>query len=453
MELRVTHANDRPVQTHGDYVLYWMIAARRAAWSFALDHALALAKQLERPLLVLEALRAGYAWASDRHHRFVIDGMADNAKAFAAAGITYMPYLEPEPGAGKGLVEALAKRACAIVTDEYPGFFLPHMIGALAARVDVRVDLVDGCGVYPLRAFGKQFVVARSFRKAWHEVPHLSQMPAGHLRVPRVARDADVPGAILRRWKSARVIDDIPIDHDVPPVAYAGGSVGARATLEDFVDNRLARYAERSHPDADAASGLSPYLHFGHISAHEIVARVGPHAEQFLDELITWRELGFNFCFHRRDVDKLTALPAWAQATLKKHAKDPRPERYTLAELAEARTGDPVWNAAQRQLLVEGRIHNYLRMLWGKKILEWSASPAQALANMIELNNKYAVDGRDPSSYNGILWTLGLFDRPWGPERKIFGTVRYMSSTATVKKLRMKQYLARWGATAPSSGR
>jgi deoxyribodipyrimidine photo-lyase len=443
VELRITHANDRPLRVKGDHVLYWMIAARRSTFSFALDPALALAKQVARPLLVLEALRAGYRWASDRHHRFVIDGMADNAKAFARAGITYMSYVEPEPGAGKGLVEALAKRACAIVTDESPGFFLPHMVAALAARVDVRVDLVDGCGVYPLRAFPRQFVVARSFRKAWHEVPQLSQMPASHLRAPKLAKDADVPGAILRRWKSAS-IEDIPIDHAVAPVPYAGGSEAARETLEAFVDHRLARYAERSHPDADAASGLSPYLHFGHISAHEIVARVGPHAEQFLDELITWRELGFNFCFHRRDIDKLSALPAWAQATLAKHAKDPRLERYTLAELAAAETGDPVWNAAQRQLLVEGRIHNYLRMLWGKKILEWSASPKEALANMIELNNKYAVDGRDPNSYNGILWTLGLFDRPWGPERKIFGTVRYMSSTATVKKLRMKQYMARW---------
>lgn len=446
MELRLTHANDRALRPEGDFVLYWMIAARRASWSFALDHALGLARQLGRPLLVLEALRAGYPWASDRLHRFVIDGMADNAKAFARAGITYVSYVEPEPGAGTGLVEALAARACAIVTDDYPTFFLPRMVRALAGRVDVRVDVVDGCGVYPMRAFAKQFVVARSFRRAWHEVPHLSEMPASHLRAPRVAKDADVPGAILRRWPSAKRLEDLPIDHAIPPVPYAGGSAAARETLEEFVEHRLERYAERNHPDADAASGLSPYLHFGHISAHEIVARVGPQAEQFLDELITWRELGFNFCFHRSDVDQLSALPAWAQATLAKHAKDPRPERYTLAELAAAATGDPVWNAAQRQLLVEGRIHNYLRMLWGKKILEWSASPKQALANLIELNNRYAVDGRDPCSYNGILWTLGLFDRPWGPERKIFGTVRYMSSTATLKKLHMKRYMARWGA-------
>jgi len=159
---------------------------------------------------------------------------------------------------------------------------------------------------------------------------------------------------------------------------------------------------------------------------------------------VTWRELGYGFCFYRRDHDRWSALPGWARATLDKHARDPRPEIYTRAELAAARTGDPIWNAAQRQLLRDGTIHNYLRMLWGKKIVEWSPTPRAALATLIELNNKYAVDGRDPNSYTGIFWTLGRFDRPWGPVRPIFGTVRYMSSDATKKKLDMKDYLARW---------
>ena len=442
MELRVTHGNDRPVRAHGDYVLYWMIAARRASWSFALDHALALAKELGRPLLVFEPLRAGYPWASDRLHRFVLDGMADNARAFAAAGITYLSYVEPEPGAGKGLLEALAARACAVVTDEQPGFFLPRMVAAVAPRLAVRLDLVDGSCVHPLRAFDRAFVTARSFRRAAGELP--VGMPASRplARLPRTVRDAEVPAALLRRYPSATDLAAIPIDHDVPPVSYAGGTTAARATLDEFIAHGLARYAERNHPDAEATSGLSPYLHFGHISAHEIASRIADPL--FLDELITWRELAHNFCFHCADHDSLSALPAWAQATLKKHARDPRPERYTLAQLAHADTGDEVWNAAQRELLVDGRIHNYLRMLWGKKILGWSATPKQALATMIELNNRYAVDGRDPSSYAGILWTLGLFDRPWGPERPIFGTIRYMSSAATKKKLDLDRYLAKY---------
>lgn len=443
MELRVQRANDRPVRANGDHVLYWMIAARRSTWSFALDHALGRAKELGRPLLVLEPLRAGYRWASDRHHAFVLDGMADNAKAFTAAGITYLPYVEPEPGAGKGLLEALAARACCVITDEQPGFFLPRMVRAAAARLPVATETVDGCGVFPLRAFDKAFTAARWFRRAWQGLPHLSVQPepAPLARVPRVVRDAD-PGKIMRRWPSAQNIAGLPIDHGVARVPYRGGSEAAREQLEDFATRRAARYADRSHPDADAASGLSPYLHFGHISAHEVLARVDDPG--FRDELVTWRELAHNFCFHRADHDRYAALPAWARATLAKHADDPRPERYTPIELEDAATGDAVWNAAQRQLLREGRIHNYLRMLWGKKILEWSATPQRAFSTMVELNNKYAVDGRDPNSYAGILWTLGLFDRPWGPERAIFGTVRFMSSAATKRKLEMTQYLAKF---------
>jgi deoxyribodipyrimidine photo-lyase len=288
--------------------------------------------------------------------------------------------------------------------------------------------------------------------------------------VPRVARDGEIAGAILRRWKSAREVTDIPIDHRVPAVAYAGGARAAGAALDTFIAHRLERYDQRDHPDAEVTSDLSPYLHFGHISAHEIAARVWSSAgwdlsrlvgakvtgsragwwglpatsEAFLDQLVTWRELGYVFCHHRRDYAAWSALPAWARATLDKHARDPRRERYTRRQLETGRTRDPIWNAAQRQLLIDGRIHNYLRMLWGKRILEWSSTPRAALATMIELNNKYGVDGRDPNSYSGILWTLGLFDRAWGPERSIFGIVRYMSSEAARRKLRMREYLRRW---------
>jgi deoxyribodipyrimidine photo-lyase len=482
-DLRIAVANAASLNRRGDYVLYWMIAARRTTWSCALDRALECARELDRPLLVLEALRVGYRWASDRFHAFVLQGMADNARAFAAAGITYLPYVEPAAGEGSGLLASLAKRACVVITDEQPGFFLPHMVAAAARRLDVRLETVDGNGILPLRAFDRAYPTAASFRRQLQKIvyPHLLAAPRARplARLPRSVRDAELPRGVARRWPAASrallaadaaALAALPIDHGVAVVPYAGGSRAAGAQLDGFVRDRLARYTERSHPDADAASGLSPHLHFGHVSAHEVVARVWSDAEwdpsrlagakatgsregwwglpaaheAFLDEVITWRELGYGFCFHRADYARYSALPAWARATLAKHARDPRPERYTRSALAAARTYDPIWNAAQRELLANGRIHNYLRMLWGKKILEWSASPRAALATMIELNNKYAVDGRDPSSYNGILWCLGLFDRPWGPERPIFGTVRYMSSSSTLRKLRLKRYLERW---------
>jgi deoxyribodipyrimidine photo-lyase len=169
-------------------------------------------------------------------------------------------------------------------------------------------------------------------------------------------------------------------------------------------------------------------------------------AEAFLDQLVVWRELGFHLCATRPDdYATFASLPAWAQTTLRRHARDKRPHVYSREAFERAGTHDPVWNAAQRQLLRTGWMHNYLRMLWGKKILEWSASPEDALDTMIAIMDRHALDGRDPNSYNGYGWTLGRYDRPWGPERPVFGTVRYMSSERTVRKLRMTQFLAEYG--------
>lgn len=486
--LRVTAVNAAPVVARGQYVLYWMIAARRTAHCFALDHAIERAVELGRPLLVLEPLRCGYEWASDRMHAFVLQGMADNAAAFARAQVTYLPYVEPEVGHGTGLLVALAQKACLVVTDEQPGFFIPRMVAAAGAKLPVRLEQVDGNGILPLRASEKAFPTAAVFRRHWQKVigPHLIARPepAPLAKLPRIVKGAELPAAVVKRWPAAAsallaaepaALAALPIDHTVPVVTVLrGGASAAGAILDAFIADKLARYgAGHNHPDDDAASGLSPWLHFGHISAHEVAARVWAAAkwdpsrvmdakatgsregwwsvpagpEAFLDELITWRELGYGFCFHRADdYDKWSSLPDWAKKSLTEHASDPRPEQYTLAELEAATTADPVWNAAQRQLVAEGRIHNYLRMLWGKKILEWSPTPKRALATLIQLNNRYALDGRDPNSYSGIFWTLGRFDRPWAPIRPIFGCIRYMSSASTLKKLRLKQYLARYAA-------
>jgi deoxyribodipyrimidine photo-lyase len=175
---------------------------------------------------------------------------------------------------------------------------------------------------------------------------------------------------------------------------------------------------------------------------------MSPDAEAFMDQLMTWREIGFNMCVRHRNYTKFESLPDWAQQTLDEHASDVRPYVYSLEEFENAQTHDPLWNAAQRQLVREGRIHNYLRMLWGKKILHWTETPRQALKVMIELNNKYALDGRDPNSYSGIMWVLGRYDRAWGPERPIFGKIRYMTSESTQSKFHVKQYIRKYGREA-----
>jgi deoxyribodipyrimidine photo-lyase len=273
--------------------------------------------------------------------------------------------------------------------------------------------------------------------------------------------------------------DNLPIDHRVASVQLRGGHTSARRKLKQFLEEKLQAYAEqRNEPDLDAASGLSPYLHFGHISVHEVFAEIvrrekwnpaklalrtngsregwwnmSPAAEAFLDQLITWRELGYNLSAHRGDAGRFESLPAWAQETLQEHSKDERVHVYSLKEFESARTHDPLWNAAQIQLIREGRIHNYLRMLWGKKILEWSRSPEEAAKIMIHLNDKYAIDGRDPNSYSGIFWVLGRYDRPWGPERPIFGLIRYMSSENTARKLSVKNYIRKYANDAQSAPR
>jgi len=480
--IRIRRCNDRPVREGGAFVVYWMTAFRRAGWNFALERAVERARALGAPLVVLEALRCDYRWGSERLHAFVVRGMADNRRAFESAGVAYLPYVEPEPGAGRGLLAALAAEACLVVTDDAPVFFLPGMLAAAGASVPVQLEAVDSNGLLPLAAAERVFPTAFAFRRLLQaELPaHLADLPAPDplkgARLPRLER---LPADVVRRWPAAppealaepgALLASLPLDRAAGEVRDArGGTAAGRARLERFVRSGLDAYPKaRNQPDDEAGSGLSPYLHFGHVSAHEAFAAVaarqgwtaerlarrpsgrragwwgmGGGAEAFLDQLVTWRELGLNFAAKRGDGESYESLPPWALATLERHASDPRPRLYTADELASAETHDELWNAAQRQLLREGRIHTYLRMLWGKKILEWSPSPRAALAVMLELNNRWALDGRDPNSASGIMWCLGRYDRPWGPERPIFGTVRYMSSANTARKVRVRVYLAR----------
>jgi deoxyribodipyrimidine photo-lyase len=482
---RTTPLNSAAVRADGAYVLYWMIAHRRTRSNAALERAAGWARELNRPLLVFEPLRADYPWASARLHRFVLDGMADNARACAAHGVTHYPYVELEPGAGRGLLAALAADAAVVVTDDYPAFMLPRMVAAAVPQVPVRFEQVDGNGLLPMRLAGQAFATAYAFRRFVQRVlpEHVGIVPADEPLADLPETAAVIASRVRARWPAADSdllagrtgLQRLPLDHSVAPTASRGGSVAAHQTLARFLRDGLPAYAEgRNDLEHDVTSGLSPYLHFGHIGSHEVFQRVmlhegwlgqlprrgtgaregwwgvGAAAEAFLDQLVTWRELGFNTCAHRPDYDEYASLPAWARATLERHADDPREHVYPLEAFEAAQTHDPLWNAAQTQLVREGRIHNYLRMLWGKKVLEWTASPQDALAVLIELNNKYALDGRDPNSYSGIFWTLGRYDRPWAPERPVFGTVRYMSSANTARKLRVKGYLQRFG-TAPGA--
>lgn len=477
--IRIRALNEAAVEPSRRWVLYWMTSFRRTRFNFALDRAIEHAKQLGKPLIVLEALRVGYPDANDRLHTFILEGMAENARRFAKSPVLHFPYVEEVKGDGSGLLEALSAQACVVVGDDWPCYFVPRMQAAAAERLDVRFEVIDSNGVWPMHATDRVFTTAHSFRAHLQKTlpEHLHAMPNDapleRLELPTVK----LPTSITSRWSRAAkdlldatpaAIAALPIDHSVPRGKMRGGSHVAEARLSLFVSKKLADYpVARNEPEEDGTSALSPYLHFGHVSAHHVFAEVARRekwtpdvlgrsiggskegwwkmsaaAESFLDELITWRELAFNMAALRPDdYGSLETLPAFAKATHAKHAKDPREHLYTLEQLERSETHDELWNATQRQMVRDGWFHNYLRMLWGKKILEWSPSAKDALERMEKLMNKYSLDGRDPCSYSGYLWVLGRYDRAWGPERPVFGSVRYMSSDNTAKKISVKNFL------------
>lgn len=483
---RIQAANTAVAPPDGRLIVYWMTAQRRLQHNPALQHAVALARDNDLPLVIVEAVRCDYPFASHRFHAFILQGMADNRERAAGRGAFLHTVVETAPGDTRGLLAAWARLAHTVVADAHPGFFFPKMLSAAAAQLTCPLIAVDGIGLLPLQASPKPFARAHDFRRHLQKTlpEHLEWQPlvdplAGS-PLAELPENDDVK-AILGRWPQASdavlaatpaALQRLPIDASVPVAPVQGGSTAAIAQWQAFLDRHLAHYgSDRNHPDASGASGLSPWLHFGHISPFRLLADIAdregwspdqcadkatakregwwglsPGAEAFLDELITWRELGHHYAHHVEDPTVWESLPAWARTTLEAHAHDTRDWHYTREQLAGALTHDRVWNAAQRELVETGRMHNYLRMLWGKRILEWSAHPRDAMDTMFWLNDRYALDGRDPNTASGVGWVLGRFDRAWGPVRPIFGKIRYMSSENTVRKLKMKQYLARWGA-------
>jgi deoxyribodipyrimidine photo-lyase len=478
---RIRVVSERPINPAGGYVLYWMISARRTRWNFGLQRAVQHCVELGKPLVILEALDVDYPWANDRLHRFVLDGMAATAAVCSRSRAFYYPYVEPKPGHGRGLLQRLSQDACIVVTDHYPAFFIPRVVKAAGKVSFVRLEAVDSNGLIPLATHGRAFTSARSFRAFMQRElrTHLREFPEEHPLKGLPRRQAKIDVSVLKRWPAATkllernaTLERLPIDHEVPPAPAIGGERAARRRLAEFVRSQLGRYAAEHHdPDEDCTSRLSPYLHFGHISVHETFSAVmtaerwtsrrlavrgggaregwwgvSESANAFLDQLTVWRELAFNGCEYVPGYTACESLPQWARETIETHSSERRLV-YDFDTLDSAATADPVWNAVQRQMKSEGWFHGYLRMLWGKKLFEWSPDAPTALKWMEALMNRYSLDGRDPVSYASFSWVLGRYDRPW-PRRPIFGTLRYMSSESTRRKLRMKRFLSKYGSTA-----
>jgi deoxyribodipyrimidine photo-lyase len=442
----VTARTKGSLNLDGTCVIYWMQRSQRAGDNAALNIAVAAANALSKPVVVFFGLRGSAYHANYRHYHFMLQGLADVAAGLRKRGVGFVLRRHPEHDIARFCAQV---RPCLVISDEDPLRRAEEGRTRAARELAAPFWTVDADVIVPSRLLGKEHYAARTIR------------PRIHKELPRLLRRiADV--RVKVRWQARsglqcldldhKLLTALPVDRTVGPAnSFAGGSAAAHALLKRFVTERLRGYArKRNQPDIDGTSQLSPYLHFGHIGPHTVAMAVqqavapAEDRKAFLEELIVRRELAVNFVRYNSRYDSCDACEPWAEATLRRHLADRRSYIYTERELERAATHDPLWNAAQKQMVLTGWMHGYLRMYWAKKILEWSASPAEAYGVAVRLNDRYELDGRDPNGYAGIAWAIaGKHDRAWGPERPVYGKIRYMSYASTSRKFDSRAYIAR----------
>jgi deoxyribodipyrimidine photo-lyase len=441
MDERVRALNQQPIRPGGRYILYWCRWNRRAASNHALLYAAEVANRMKLPLVCFERLSCAYPTASDRFHTFVLQGIPEMQARLRQLGAGYIFQLPRRKTTSDPKLRAVIAGAAAVVTDD-----------CLRAtpRLDVQLHAVDSSCIVPMSKIPQRSYAAYSIRPKIHRLlpEFLRPVPAVKLRFPCRETFDDLHTEVTA-GNIAELVASCEIDHSVrPSPTFQGGRKAAEKNLRRFLDHRLRRYArDKNEPSAHATSELSPYLHYGHISSLEVALAVNEHAkehkliaDEFLEELIVRRELSFNFARYADRYDTLDTLPNWAQKTIAAHRKDTRDPVYTREQFEAAATHDDLWNATQKELTLRGKIHGYYRMFWGKKILEWSAHAGDALATMLYLHDRYALDGDDPNTYTNILWCFGLHDRPW-PERPIYGTIRSMVRSGMERKTDVDAYI------------
>jgi deoxyribodipyrimidine photo-lyase len=441
-EARIAALNDRKPSEKGQYILYWMQASQRTRFNHALEHAIARASELNLPVVVCFGLMDDYPEANERHYAFMLEGLRDVDASLTKRRIKFVV----KQGNPPDVALRYAKEAAVVVCDRG---YLRHQRqwrDTVADEAKCEVVQVESDVVVPVElASDKHEYAARTIRpRIQKHVGHfLKPLPAG--RVQHSSRAMDVKGNIDVSDVDV-ALAKLKIDRSVKRVdRFRGGEVAGQQALKRFLRDKLRRYAhDRNEPSTGGTSMLSPYLHFGQISPVEIglaARKARPSSPAFLEELIVRRELAVNHVFYNPKYDAYDGLPDWAKKTLAKHQRDKRYHVYTRAQLEKAQTDDRWWNAAQLEMTKTGYMHNYMRMYWGKKILEWKRTPRQAYEDILHLNNKYFLDGRDPNAYANVGWIFGLHDRPWGPARPVFGTVRYMNDKGLERKFDMEAYV------------
>jgi deoxyribodipyrimidine photo-lyase len=433
---------------NGKCIVYWMQRAQRGVDNPAVDLAVAIGNELNLPVIAYFSAISNFPHANLRHYAFLNQGLADIEEDLAERNVSLVVRRPPNNS-----LEALLREvdAAMVVGDENPCREPERWRKVLARRLELPFRTVDADVVVPSSVFPKHQYMLHIMR------PKLNAELPKYL-VPQPNTKAKNAWSRPRNFESFAVRDDVTagwrnLDRSVRPVdSFTGGTHAGLKRLNHFIKNQLADYdRQRNHPEVDGTSQMSPYLHFGHISPLTIALAIDDAVKQeaasqaardsYLNELIGWRELSVNFVKHVPNYDSVECAPEWAQKTLREHARDKRDPIYTLEQLERAETYDELWNAAQMQMVKMGWMHNYLRMYWAKKILEWTPNPAKAWEYAVILNDKYELDGRDPNGYNGIAWAIGgVHDRPWF-DRPIFGTIRYMSGGSTGKKFDSKRYI------------
>ncbi len=441
---RIQPLNDRET-VPGDYVLYWMQQSQRVEHNPALDHAISEANRLKQPLLVGFGLMDGYPEANLRHYRFMLEGLREVQAALRNKG-TQMVVRKGDPAR---VAMQLGRRASMIVCDV--GYTRHQRLWrqSVGTAANCRVVQVEGDVVVPVSvASAKAEYAARTLRPRIHK--HLDD----YLKLDRGKRprkpSLEMALAGVDLTDIERVLSRLNIDRSVSPVPqwFKGGTREAKKKMRRFLSRHLAHYdAHSNQPQTDDTSHMSPYLHFGQISPVYLALQIrksrhglGIDRAAYLEQLIVRRELAFNFVYYTQDYDRYACLPEWARKTLAEHARDRRKTVYDRQALESAQTHDVYWNAAMLEMKHTGYMHNYMRMYWGKKILQWTQNPEEAFATTLALNNKYFLDGRDPNSYAGVAWIFGKHDRAW-PERRIFGKVRYMAASGLERKCDIRAYV------------
>jgi deoxyribodipyrimidine photo-lyase len=447
---RIQALNSAPEHPRGHYVLYWSQMNRRVDSNHALLYAVEIANRLHLPVLVYEALTCAYEYANDRLHTFVLEGVPETARRLQKAGIGHVFYLRRTRKDPNDTFYKVAKDAAAVVTDDYPTFIARTHNASVPAKINTAYYAVDSSCIVPMSEIPHRQYGAYTIRPRIHRLLPKHLVAADPLKVKNRFAGAipkfhtEVGNANIKE-----LVASCEIDHSVPPsTEFTGGRLAAEKLLKNFLQHNLSHYAQgRNEPSEHATSHMSPYLHFGQISALEIALKVTEYAkehkliaDEYLEELIVRRELAFNYARFVEDPGDLKNLPEWCQLNMRKHAKDKRDPQYSPDQLERAETYDELWNATQKEMLQRGKIHGYYRMYWGKKIIEWSRSYAEAAKTMIDLHGRYALDGRDPNTYTNILWCFGLHDRPW-PERPVFGQMRYMSLDGMKRKTNTRAYI------------